>query len=45
MNPNKVVREKISKLTDLPNIGKAGAGLICCRFSKGNVEIVSMFIK
>jgi len=25
MNPNKVVRENISKLTDLPNIGKAGA--------------------
>jgi len=25
MNPSKVVREKISKLTDLPNIGKAGA--------------------
>ena len=25
MNPSKVVREKVSKLTDLPNIGKAGA--------------------
>ena len=25
MNPAKVVREKVSKLTDLPNIGKAGA--------------------
>ncbi len=25
MNPSKVVREKTRKLTDLPNIGKAGA--------------------
>jgi len=25
MNPSKVVRENIKKLTDLPNIGKAGA--------------------
>ncbi len=25
MNPDKVNREKLSKLTDLPNIGKAGA--------------------
>ncbi|HEA17397.1 hypothetical protein LCGC14_2626970 [marine sediment metagenome] len=25
MNPIKVVREKVRKLTDLPNIGKAGA--------------------
>ncbi len=25
MNPSKVVRENISKLTDLPNIGKASA--------------------
>ncbi|GLX77331.1 hypothetical protein tinsulaeT_06710 [Thalassotalea insulae] len=25
MNPNKVVREAVSKLTDLPNIGKASA--------------------
>ena len=25
MNPSKVVRENIRKLTDLPNIGKAGA--------------------
>jgi hypothetical protein len=25
MNPSKVDREKVSKLTDLPNIGKAGA--------------------
>lgn len=25
MNPSKVVRENVSKLTDLPNIGKAGA--------------------
>jgi len=25
MNPSKVVREKVRKLTDLPNIGKAGA--------------------
>lgn len=25
MNPSKVAREKMSKLTDLPNIGKAGA--------------------
>jgi hypothetical protein len=25
MNPSKVDREKISELTDLPNIGKAGA--------------------
>jgi len=25
MNPNKVVRENVRKLTDLPNIGKAGA--------------------
>ncbi len=26
MNPDKVVREKTKKLTDLPNIGKASAG-------------------
>lgn len=25
MNPSKVVRENVFKLTDLPNIGKAGA--------------------
>ncbi|KGJ93485.1 helix-hairpin-helix domain-containing protein [Colwellia psychrerythraea] len=25
MNPNKVVRENMRRLTDLPNIGKAGA--------------------
>ncbi len=25
MNPSKVVRENVRKLTDLPNIGKAGA--------------------
>ena len=25
MNPDKVIREKTFKLTDLPNIGKAGA--------------------
>jgi hypothetical protein len=25
MNPSKVVRENVKKLTDLPNIGKAGA--------------------
>lgn len=25
MNPNKVIREKMCKLTDLPNIAKAGA--------------------
>ena len=25
MNPSKIVRENVSKLTDLPNIGKAGA--------------------
>lgn len=25
MNPNKVTRENLIKLTDLPNIGKAGA--------------------
>ena len=25
MNPSKVVRANVSKLTDLPNIGKAGA--------------------
>lgn len=25
MNPNKVVREKVIKLTDLPNIGKSSA--------------------
>lgn len=25
MNPDKVNREKLQKLTDLPNIGKAGA--------------------
>lgn len=25
MNPNKVTRENLKKLTDLPNIGKAGA--------------------
>lgn len=25
MNPAKVVREKVTRLTDLPNIGKAGA--------------------
>ncbi|MBL4909382.1 MAG: hypothetical protein JKX78_05055 [Alteromonadaceae bacterium] len=25
MNPNKVTRENLRKLTDLPNIGKAGA--------------------
>ena len=25
MNPSKVVREKVRKLTDLPNIGKASA--------------------
>lgn len=25
MNPDKVVRKKVSRLTDLPNIGKAGA--------------------
>ena len=25
MNPNKVSRENLGKLTDLPNIGKAGA--------------------
>lgn len=25
MNPEKVIREKTNKLTDLPNIGKAGA--------------------
>jgi hypothetical protein len=26
MNPSKVVRDKVNKLTDLPNIGSAGAG-------------------
>ena len=26
MNPVKVSRERLNKLTDLPNIGKAGAG-------------------
>jgi Pathogenicity locus len=25
MNPDKVIRDKVVKLTDLPNIGKAGA--------------------
>jgi hypothetical protein len=25
MNPSKVVRDKVVKLTDLPNVGKAGA--------------------
>lgn len=30
MNPTKVKREKLKALTDLPNIGKAGAGDLRC---------------
>ncbi|MHC1478764.1 helix-hairpin-helix domain-containing protein [Frateuria aurantia] len=26
MHPDKVIRERVRRLTDLPNIGKAGAG-------------------